>query len=136
MVQTFTHYNNDNYNDFFSEFNFPLSDFQKAAIESIVTGNHCLVTAHTGSGAARSTMWTWASSASSAWRSSSESTPSDWSTSTIRSRCSTRRSSSAGLFKNKTKKQNKIYNINKHKTKNLKKNVNLKKVKKFNILYL
>ncbi len=50
MVQTFTHYNNDNYNDFFSEFNFPLSDFQKAAIESIVTGNHCLVTAHTGSG--------------------------------------------------------------------------------------
>ena len=50
MVQTFTHYNNDNYNDFFSEFNFPLSDFQKAAIESIVTGNHCLVTSHTGSG--------------------------------------------------------------------------------------
>ena len=50
MVQTFTHYNNDNYNDFFSDFNFPLSDFQKAAIESIVTGNHCLVTAHTGSG--------------------------------------------------------------------------------------
>ena len=50
MVKTFTHYNNDNYNEFFSNFSFPLSDFQKAAIESIVTGNHCLVTAHTGSG--------------------------------------------------------------------------------------
>ena len=51
MVKIFTCYNdNENYNDYFSYFNFPLSDFQKGAIESIVTGNHCLVTAHTGSG--------------------------------------------------------------------------------------
>lgn len=50
MVKTFTHYNNDNYNEFFNYFSFNLSDFQKASIESIVTGNHCLVTAHTGSG--------------------------------------------------------------------------------------
>ena len=50
MVKTFTHYNNDNYNEFFGNYSFPLSDFQKASIESIVTGNHCLVTAHTGSG--------------------------------------------------------------------------------------
>ena len=50
MVKTFTHYNNNNYNDFFSNYSFNLSDFQKASIESIVTGNHCLVTAHTGSG--------------------------------------------------------------------------------------
>ena len=50
MVKTFTHYNNHNYNEFFGNYSFPLSDFQKASIESIVTGNHCLVTAHTGSG--------------------------------------------------------------------------------------
>jgi superfamily II RNA helicase len=50
MVKTFTHYNNDNYNEFFNYFSFNLSDFQKAAIESIVTGNHCLVTSSTGSG--------------------------------------------------------------------------------------
>ena len=34
----------------FPIFNFDLSDFQKSAIESIVSGNHCLITAHTGSG--------------------------------------------------------------------------------------
>uniref|UniRef100_A0A6C0JMI9 Helicase n=1 Tax=viral metagenome TaxID=1070528 RepID=A0A6C0JMI9_9ZZZZ len=34
----------------FESFSFPLSDFQKYAIEAIVTGNHVLVTAHTGSG--------------------------------------------------------------------------------------
>lgn len=34
----------------FDVFDFPLSDFQKYAIEAIVTGNHTLVTAHTGSG--------------------------------------------------------------------------------------
>ena len=38
------------YSDYFQEFPFELSDFQKYAIESIITGNHCLVTAHTGSG--------------------------------------------------------------------------------------
>lgn len=35
---------------YFENFGFSLSDFQKYAIESIVTGNHSLVTAHTGSG--------------------------------------------------------------------------------------
>ncbi len=50
MVKICNEYCNENYNDYFSYFNFPLSDFQKWAIESIVTGNHCLVTAHTGSG--------------------------------------------------------------------------------------
>jgi len=34
----------------FDTFAFPLSPFQKHAIEAIVTGNHVLVTAHTGSG--------------------------------------------------------------------------------------
>jgi len=34
----------------FSDFSFPLSDFQKYAIEGILKGNHVLVTAHTGSG--------------------------------------------------------------------------------------
>jgi superfamily II RNA helicase len=38
------------YEKYFSQYSFPLSDFQKYAIESIVTGNHTLVTAHTGSG--------------------------------------------------------------------------------------
>ena len=38
------------YKHHFNIFPFPLSPFQKYAIESIVTGNHILVTAHTGSG--------------------------------------------------------------------------------------
>lgn len=38
------------YNSYFNEYSFELSDFQKYAIESIVEGDHCLVTAHTGSG--------------------------------------------------------------------------------------
>lgn len=50
MVKICNKYESENYNDYFSYFNFPLSDFQKWAIESIVTDNHCLVTAHTGSG--------------------------------------------------------------------------------------
>ena len=36
--------------EIFSNFSFPLSDFQKYAIEGILKGNHVLVTAHTGSG--------------------------------------------------------------------------------------
>jgi antiviral helicase SKI2 len=40
----------EQYLSHFQTFDFPLSDFQKHAIESIVTGNHTLVTAHTGSG--------------------------------------------------------------------------------------
>jgi len=39
-----------NYLPYFESFSFPLSDFQKYAIEAIVRGNHILVTAHTGSG--------------------------------------------------------------------------------------
>lgn len=38
------------YKEYFSKFSFPLSDFQKYAIESTVEGHHVLVTAHTGSG--------------------------------------------------------------------------------------
>ena len=45
-----TSYNNDSMNEHFDQFPFPLSDFQKYAIEAIVTGDHVLVTAHTGSG--------------------------------------------------------------------------------------
>lgn len=39
-----------NYKEYFDKFSFPLSSFQKHAIEAIVSGNHILVTAHTGSG--------------------------------------------------------------------------------------
>ncbi len=38
------------YQKHFDTFPFPLSAFQKYAIEAIVTGHHILVTAHTGSG--------------------------------------------------------------------------------------
>jgi len=38
------------FQEHFDTFPFPLSDFQKYAIQSIVEGNHILVTAHTGSG--------------------------------------------------------------------------------------
>ena len=42
--------NEEKYKEYFSKFSFPLSDFQKYAIEATVEGNHVLVTAHTGSG--------------------------------------------------------------------------------------
>lgn len=38
------------FQEHFDNYSFPLSDFQKYAIQSIVEGNHVLVTAHTGSG--------------------------------------------------------------------------------------
>ena len=38
------------YEEYFAAYPYPLSDFQKYAIEAIVEGNHVLVTAHTGSG--------------------------------------------------------------------------------------
>ena len=41
---------NSEYECYFQEYKFPLSDFQKYAIEAIVKGQHVLVTAHTGSG--------------------------------------------------------------------------------------
>ena len=39
-----------NYNSHFDTFGFPLSDFQKYAIEAIVEGHHVLVACPTGSG--------------------------------------------------------------------------------------
>lgn len=42
--------NNSKYQEHFELFPYELSDFQKYSIESIVEGQHCLVTAHTGSG--------------------------------------------------------------------------------------
>jgi len=41
---------NSKYESYFELYPYSLSDFQKYAIESIVEGNHVLVTAHTGSG--------------------------------------------------------------------------------------
>lgn len=38
------------YNEYFNKYPFPLSDFQKYAIEAIIKEQHILVTAHTGSG--------------------------------------------------------------------------------------
>jgi superfamily II RNA helicase len=43
-------YDNNDYSQHFDKYPFPLSSFQKYAIEAIVEGNHILVTAHTGSG--------------------------------------------------------------------------------------
>lgn len=43
-------YDNDDMNHHFEKYPFPLSDFQKYAIDAIVNDNHVLVTAHTGSG--------------------------------------------------------------------------------------
>ena len=41
---------NEMFLEHFEKYPFPLSDFQKYAIKSIVEGEHILVTAHTGSG--------------------------------------------------------------------------------------
>jgi superfamily II RNA helicase len=41
---------NTNNEQYFALYPYPLSDFQKYAIQAIVEGNHVLVTAHTGSG--------------------------------------------------------------------------------------
>jgi superfamily II RNA helicase len=43
-------YQNNDFQPHFDLYPFPLSDFQKYAIQAIVEGNHTLVTAHTGSG--------------------------------------------------------------------------------------
>jgi superfamily II RNA helicase len=43
-------HNEETYSQYFDKYPFPLSSFQKFAIESIVEGNHILITAHTGSG--------------------------------------------------------------------------------------
>lgn len=38
------------YDAHFEQYPYPLSDFQKYAVQAIVDGHHVLVTAHTGSG--------------------------------------------------------------------------------------
>jgi len=38
------------YAEHFEKYSFPLSSFQKYALEAIIEGHHILVTAHTGSG--------------------------------------------------------------------------------------
>ena len=43
-------YINTEFNRYFENYPYELSDFQKYAIEAIIRGNHVLVTAHTGSG--------------------------------------------------------------------------------------
>lgn len=45
-----TEYKNEEYQKYFDLYEFPLSDFQKYAIEGILNEKHVLVTAHTGSG--------------------------------------------------------------------------------------
>ena len=47
---TYPEANEEKYKEHFEKFSFPLSPFQKYALEAIVDGNHILVTAHTGSG--------------------------------------------------------------------------------------
>ena len=42
--------NEEIYKEHFDKYSFPLSPFQKHALEAIVEGPHILVTAHTGSG--------------------------------------------------------------------------------------
>lgn len=48
--KTYSKEDEELYAEHFKLFGFPLSPFQKHAIEAIVTGQHILVTAHTGSG--------------------------------------------------------------------------------------
>lgn len=43
-------YENREYDKYFEQYSFPLSDFQKHAIDAIINGNDVLITAHTGSG--------------------------------------------------------------------------------------
>ncbi len=43
-------YNNDSFNEYFTEFSYELSPFQKYAIEAIVSNKNVITTAHTGSG--------------------------------------------------------------------------------------
>jgi len=47
---TYPEPNEEKYKEHFEKFSFPLSPFQKYALEAIVEGHHILVTAHTGSG--------------------------------------------------------------------------------------
>jgi len=46
----YPHENEEKYSEYFDRFPYPLSPFQKHALEAIIEGHHVLVTAHTGSG--------------------------------------------------------------------------------------
>jgi len=48
--QEYPQENEEKYSEYFNKFPYPLSPFQKHALEAIVEGHHVLVTAHTGSG--------------------------------------------------------------------------------------
>jgi len=48
--KTYPKKNEEEYKEHFEMFNYPLSDFQKHAIEAIVTGNHALICSGTGNG--------------------------------------------------------------------------------------
>jgi antiviral helicase SKI2 len=48
--QSYPKSSEEKYLQYFNMYPFPLSSFQKFALEAIVEGNHILVTAHTGSG--------------------------------------------------------------------------------------
>jgi superfamily II RNA helicase len=48
--KTYSQENEEKYSEYFNDFPYKLTDFQKFAIEGIVEKNHVLVTAHTGSG--------------------------------------------------------------------------------------
>lgn len=45
-----TFHHEEEYNEYFKYFDFPLSNFQKWSVKAIVDGHHSLITAHTGSG--------------------------------------------------------------------------------------
>ena len=49
-IESYPSEHEDKYNTWFNKYPFPLSDFQKYAVEAIVEGHHVLITAHTGSG--------------------------------------------------------------------------------------
>ena len=49
-INTYPTENEELYKEHFEKYSFPLSPFQKHALEAIVEGQHILVTAHTGSG--------------------------------------------------------------------------------------
>lgn len=50
MVKNCKEYNETEYNEYFDEFVYTLSDFQKHSIQAIIDGNHSLVCANTGNG--------------------------------------------------------------------------------------
>ena len=49
-IEKYSELNEELYKDYFSQFSFPLSDFQKYSIEAIINGHHTLICVPTGSG--------------------------------------------------------------------------------------